>query len=290
VGSADHVDWLLRSRVLRRRLCGAGKVGALFALAAEMTVAEFGFERCVVLAVDGATLSASTTDALHDEPSDRLRRQALAAPVTVRSDTQEARLIRLMRPPRAGRPPAPSELARALALRSYALAPICPETRTLGLLVCDRRAPAVEPLEAAAVSAFADIVAGALAQVTLRARQHELASDLQHLTMSSQALLREMLESPVMLPVGDGQRLAFPLTAPIAVDSEGALRELLSEGEARVAALLVQGRSNREIADELILSPETVKAAVARILRKLGVGNRVEAAATILRLSAAPVA
>jgi DNA-binding CsgD family transcriptional regulator len=39
----------------------------------------------------------------------------------------------------------------------------------------------------------------------------------------------------------------------------------------------------------LILSPETVKATVARILRKLGASNRVEAVATILRqLSSSP--
>jgi DNA-binding CsgD family transcriptional regulator len=52
--------------------------------------------------------------------------------------------------------------------------------------------------------------------------------------------------------------------------------------------LLVQGRSNREIADELILSPETVKAHVARILRKLGASNRAEAVSLIFRAGAPP--
>jgi DNA-binding NarL/FixJ family response regulator len=48
----------------------------------------------------------------------------------------------------------------------------------------------------------------------------------------------------------------------------------------------VQGRSNREIADEIFMSQETVKASVARILRKLGAANRVEAVTTILRFGA----
>ncbi|MBB5959397.1 DNA-binding CsgD family transcriptional regulator [Saccharothrix tamanrassetensis] len=50
----------------------------------------------------------------------------------------------------------------------------------------------------------------------------------------------------------------------------------LSPREQDVARLLAQGRTNREIADVLFLSPRTVEQHVARVLRKLGVASRAE--------------
>ncbi|NUT97794.1 MAG: LuxR family transcriptional regulator, partial [Saccharothrix sp.] len=50
----------------------------------------------------------------------------------------------------------------------------------------------------------------------------------------------------------------------------------LSPRERDVARLLVQGHTNREIAEVLFLSPRTVEQHVARVLRKLGVGSRAE--------------
>jgi|SRR5215210_1674058 len=61
------------------------------------------------------------------------------------------------------------------------------------------------------------------------------------------------------------------------------LRSTLSERELEVLRLLAMGRGNVEIAKELFLSPATVKNHVAEILRKLGVENRVEAAAAAVR-------
>jgi DNA-binding CsgD family transcriptional regulator len=46
-----------------------------------------------------------------------------------------------------------------------------------------------------------------------------------------------------------------------------------------ILALLVQGRSNREIADRLYLSPRTVEKHIASIFAKLGVTTRAEAIA-----------
>ena len=51
----------------------------------------------------------------------------------------------------------------------------------------------------------------------------------------------------------------------------------LSERESEVLALLARGLTNREIAEAVFLSPETVKSYVAQIFSKLGVRNRVEA-------------
>lgn len=49
----------------------------------------------------------------------------------------------------------------------------------------------------------------------------------------------------------------------------------ISQREREVLRLLVSGRSNREIADELGIIERTVKAHVAQLLRKVGVQNRI---------------
>jgi DNA-binding CsgD family transcriptional regulator len=58
----------------------------------------------------------------------------------------------------------------------------------------------------------------------------------------------------------------------------------LTPREAEVLALVAAGRSNRQIAQALFISPKTVGVHVSNILAKLGVASRVEAAAIAHRL------
>jgi DNA-binding CsgD family transcriptional regulator len=51
-----------------------------------------------------------------------------------------------------------------------------------------------------------------------------------------------------------------------------------------VLALVAAGRSNRQIAQALFISPKTAAVDVSNILAKLGVAGRVEAAAVAHRL------
>ena len=53
----------------------------------------------------------------------------------------------------------------------------------------------------------------------------------------------------------------------------------LTERELEVLRLVAAGRSNREIAGELFISPKTASVHVSNILGKLGVASRGEAAA-----------
>jgi DNA-binding NarL/FixJ family response regulator len=81
-----------------------------------------------------------------------------------------------------------------------------------------------------------------------------------------------------------------PISPHAAVHVLGPVRTKPAHGEASLTARetvilrhLVDGLSNREIADELVVSPVTVKHHVASILEKLGAANRVQAAVHAVR-------
>ena len=78
--------------------------------------------------------------------------------------------------------------------------------------------------------------------------------------------------------------LAPPGSGPSARNDS--LEELLglTPREAEVLTLVARGYTNREIADELVISMKTASVHVSHILRKLAVPNRVEAAALAHRL------
>jgi DNA-binding CsgD family transcriptional regulator len=63
------------------------------------------------------------------------------------------------------------------------------------------------------------------------------------------------------------------------IGGRAALRDGLSETEAQIAALVRDGRTNREIAAALHVSPHTVEWNLSRMYRKLGIRSRTELAA-----------
>ena len=62
------------------------------------------------------------------------------------------------------------------------------------------------------------------------------------------------------------------------------LAEGLTDRERQVLRLIALGRRNREIADELVVTLDTVKKHVAHTFEKLGVANRTGAVAEARKL------
>jgi LuxR family maltose regulon positive regulatory protein len=72
---------------------------------------------------------------------------------------------------------------------------------------------------------------------------------------------------------------AFRGDISISSPAEAALPEPLSSREQEILELVAAGLTNQEIAEKLVISPETVKKHTGSIYGKLGVGNRTEAVA-----------
>lgn len=95
--------------------------------------------------------------------------------------------------------------------------------------------------------------------------------------------LRRILEGEIYLPPHLHDKLSVTLSSGLGNSRTQSDRHGLTEGQRRVAELLREGKSNREIGDLLGLTEGTVKVHVSKIFRKLGVVSRAEAIALFQR-------
>jgi DNA-binding CsgD family transcriptional regulator/tetratricopeptide (TPR) repeat protein len=123
------------------------------------------------------------------------------------------------------------------------------------------------------------------AQAAVRAGRRDQAA---RALGASEALAGPLRAAPLLALAGDlarRARLSGRLTVkPTAADA----RFDLTSREVEVLALLAHGDSNRQIARVLFISERTVAVHVSRILDKLGVRNRTEAATAGARLGLTP--
>jgi DNA-binding CsgD family transcriptional regulator/tetratricopeptide (TPR) repeat protein len=100
------------------------------------------------------------------------------------------------------------------------------------------------------------------------------------------ALAREALGEPVFTTafragqeMSEDETLDYALAQPRAAPAPAGHPSPLSDRERQIAALVARGLSDKRIAAELVISPRTAQAHVARILAKLGFANRAQIAA-----------
>jgi two-component system response regulator DevR len=118
---------------------------------------------------------------------------------------------------------------------------------------------------------FASILAGAAGYLLKQTRGNALADAISSV-MRGESLLDPAVTQKVLERVRtSGQRGEDdPLSA-------------LTDQEHKILALIAEGKTNKEIADEVFLSDKTVKNYVSNILSKLNLRRRSEAAAFIAR-------
>jgi DNA-binding NarL/FixJ family response regulator len=163
----------------------------------------------------------------------------------------------------------------------------CPD-----VVLVDARMPSLDGIEATRKiqERFADvkvIVISAfddpnLVQRAMRAGAHAYllkSKDGAHIT----GVIRLVAEGDVVIDQGVAASILGGLFDH---PTGGGPADALSDAEIEVLRLLSRGRSNKEIARELDLSPETVKGRLARLFRKLGAADRAAAVAEAFRRKA----
>ena len=123
---------------------------------------------------------------------------------------------------------------------------------------------------------FASIMAGAAGYVLKQVRSNDLVSSIKAVA-NGQSLLDPAVTGAVLERLRKGKQLMMdPKLAR------------LSPQEERILSLVADGKTNKEIGEDLKLAEKTVKNYVSAILSKLEVSRRAEAAAYLARRTTDP--
>jgi two-component system response regulator DevR len=118
---------------------------------------------------------------------------------------------------------------------------------------------------------FASIMAGAIGYLLKQTSTKTLIEAIER-AMRGESLLDPAVTQRVLERVRSGKK-----------ENEDDDLALLSEQERKILDLIAEGKTNKEIAEEVFLSDKTVKNYVSSILSKLNLRRRSEAAAFIAR-------
>ncbi|HEX4107739.1 MAG TPA: LuxR C-terminal-related transcriptional regulator [Solirubrobacteraceae bacterium] len=185
-------------------------------------------------------------------------------------------------------------LMREAASRAYVAAPIMPTGRVIGLLHGDIQGER-RPLTTADrdnIFTFAEgfglIYERAVLLDRLRAQRDRVRETFD----ATGTLLDELCAAEVRLHRQEREAAAVSETAGRMFNTarETRLTALFTTRERDVLALMVEGATNGQIAERLVIAEGTVKSHVKHILRKLRASNRAEAISLCLQLRNDPQA
>jgi DNA-binding CsgD family transcriptional regulator len=232
-------------------------------------------ELCDGLGFDRAVLSFVEDDGFVVEESDH----SVGGPTVIRRRgcVAEGRCIRLRDTIRTNEDDVPAAPGYGDLLGSvdYLVAPVIAESRVVALLHVSRSgegglsARDIDVLDTFA-SAYSLLHQRMLNTERVQQQRTSIARAAARLTEEADRIAA----AAISLDVEYDNRVEPPTIGP-----DSALAATLSDRERQVFERLVVGASNAEIADELVITVETVKTHVKRILRKIGAINRSEAIA-----------
>ena len=267
VVAGDRVDVVRSLTAGIRRMKKAGSLQGLGRQACT--------ELCDVLGFDSALLSFVEDDGFVVEESDH----GLGGPTVIprRECAAERACIRLRdttRTNEADMLPSPG-YQELLGSACYLVAPIIAKSRVVALIHVGRRSEGgvtagdLDVLDAFA-SAYSLLHERMLNTERVQQQRTSIARAAARLTEQADRIAAAAISFDV-----ECDTRVEPATIP----ANSALAATLSHRERQVFERLVLGASNAEIADELVITIETVKTHVKRILRKIGAINRSEAIA-----------
>jgi DNA-binding CsgD family transcriptional regulator len=232
-------------------------------------------ELCNALGFANALLSFVEDDGFVVEESDH----CVGAPTVIRRRgcVAERHCIRLRDTIRTNEDDVPASpgYRDLLGSADYLVAPVIAESRVVALFHVSRRSEGglsardIDLLDTFA-SAYSLLHERMLNTERVQQQRTSIARAAARLTEEADRIAA----SAISLDVEYDNRVEPPTIAP-----DSALAATLSDREREVFERLVLGASNAEIADQLVITVETVKTHVKRILRKIGAINRSEAIA-----------
>jgi LuxR family transcriptional regulator, regulator of acetate metabolism len=180
--------------------------------------------------------------------------------------------------------------AQLMGWRCYVAAPLIVGSTVIGVIHADRgRDQRLDVLDRDVLWEFATGLAQAYESASLRRALRRERDQMRQFLEWLNARSSELTDAPVTLATGTAVPLPPPQPLEHPAPAEGrddrvVFEGLLTRRELDVLRLLADGKPNRTIASELVISNGTVKFHVNSILRKLHAANRAEAVATYLRL------
>ncbi len=287
----DRLEVLARVHTALAHLRRMSSAEAMIAAAPQQACEACGFDRAVLYRVRGKELLAEAFWVNGDpEAAARLLAFSREHPAILASRVLETEMVRRRRPMAiqqvVGNPRVFAELADAYDTHSYVAAPIMPEGRVIGFIHADHRLKPrrVDEFDRDSLWAFAEGFGFAVERAQLTDRLRAQGQELRRLLQRTEAVVAEYLDAEVELVSGDSEGTAASrATTAILPTVDREIPGDLSKRELEVLALLGSGASNARIAARLVITEDTAKSHVKRILRKLGAANRVEAATIWLK-------
>jgi LuxR family transcriptional regulator, regulator of acetate metabolism len=255
------------------------------------------FTRAILSAVRGSTMVPEAVS-FSDDPAGarRVLDQLRAGPVRLEHPLIETDVLRRRRAMlvvnAGGSPRVERRMAELMGWTHYACAPLLAGQNVIGIIHADRGpGEPLVPLDRDVLWEFAAALSRAHESASLRRTlQHEgdqLHRFLEWLDARSGALTEGAVTfaSTEPAPLISSEQPAPTLKGH---DDRLVFAGLLTKRELDVLRLLIEGGTNRTIADGLVLSETTVKFHINSILRKLHAANRAEAVARYLSLVGVP--
>lgn len=254
-----------------------------------------GFDRAVIFRVHGSRMILERAHfPKQREVAEAFLEVARADPPTLNHLLLETEMIRRSAPvlvsDAINDPRTHKGLITSAMTRSYVAAPILPAGKVIGFIHADRYDTGrdVDVYDRDSLFAFAEGFGYAIERTILMERLRAQGREVLQMMRTTEAAIGGFADAELDLGLTTAAQAIGPTStaAGVVLPAGPATRldDLLTRRELDVLRLMVKGRTNAAIAEELVISPATVKSHVQHVLRKLRASNRAEAVSKYLRI------
>jgi LuxR family transcriptional regulator, regulator of acetate metabolism len=290
---AQQMGMMGAVREALHRLRGAETMPQMIDRVAVEACRSCGVDRCVLMSLREGRLIEESVHFRHDpEGQEEWAAYAHAHPPAIDPRDPEIQLLRrhkaiLVSDPATSR--GVGDIADAARSSGYVGAPVMVRGSVIGTLFCDRDpGETVDTVARDMLGFLAEGFGYALERTLLLGRMREQMGKIREMMAETNTTLDDMFEAGMSLrrdeATGDvdivGRGPVMPFT------NASRLMGLLTRREIEVIDLMARGASNADIANELVISGDTVKSHVKHILRKMRAANRAQAVSCYVRLQA----